>query len=113
MRPFRPHLAFAGRGVQQGTPDVTRRSVNLAWQVGIVVVLLALWQWAWKLKPYAPWTVPDVFDPYFVSKPSDIWTQFLRLSCLQPKPGEWALPGARRSLPAPPASRTTSGSPPS
>ena len=73
---------------------MTRRSVNLAWQIGIVVVLLALWQWAWKLKPYAPWAVPDVFDPYFVSKPSDIWTQFLRLSCLQPKLGEWALPGS-------------------
>lgn len=73
---------------------MSRRAATLAWQVGIVLVLLALWQWAWNLKPYAPWAVPDVFDPYFVSRPSEIWTRFLRLSCLQPKPGEWAIPGS-------------------
>lgn len=70
-----------------------RRLSNLCWQVGIVLVGLALWQWAWTLKPLAPWAVPDVFDPYFVSRPSEIWSQFLRLSCLQPKAGDWAMPG--------------------
>lgn len=72
---------------------MSRRATNLAWQLGIVVVLLALWQWAWSLKPFAPWAVPDIFDPYFVSRPSEVWAQFLRLSCLQPKPGVWAMPG--------------------
>ncbi|MDP9096616.1 MAG: ABC transporter permease, partial [Pseudomonadota bacterium] len=73
---------------------MNRRISTLIWQVGIVAVLLALWQWAWTLKPLAPWAVPDIFDPYFVSRPSEIWTQFLRLSCLQPKPGAWAMPGS-------------------
>lgn len=72
---------------------MSRRAANLAWQLGIVAVLLALWQWAWSLKPFAPWGVPDIFDPYFVSRPSEVWAQFLRLSCLQPKPGVWAMPG--------------------
>lgn len=72
---------------------MSRRASNLAWQLGIVAVLLALWQWAWSLKPFAPWAVPDIFDPYFVSRPSEVWAQFLRLSCLQPKPGLWAMPG--------------------
>jgi len=72
---------------------MSRRATNLALQLGIVAVLLALWQWAWSLKPFAPWAVPDIFDPYFVSRPSEVWAQFLRLSCLQPKPGVWALPG--------------------
>ncbi len=73
---------------------MSRRATNLAWQLGIVAVLLALWQWAWSLKPFAPWAVPDIFDPYFVSRPSEVWAQFLRLSCLQPKPGVWAMPGS-------------------
>ena len=83
---------------------MARRMVNLAWQMGIAVAVLALWQWAWTLKPIVPWAVPDIFDPYFVSRPSDIWAQFLRLSCLQPKPGEWRparlrrLPGLHRAL---------------
>ena len=29
-----------------------------------------------------PWLVPDLLDPYFVSKPSEIFKQFLRMSCL-------------------------------
>jgi NitT/TauT family transport system permease protein len=73
---------------------MNRRIGTLLWQVGIVPMLLALWQWAWALKPFAPWAVPDIFDPYFMSRPSEIWTQFLRLSCLQPKPGAWAIPGS-------------------
>lgn len=73
---------------------MSRRTSNLMWQVGITLGVLALWQWAWSLKTLAPWAVPDIFDPYFVSRPSEIWTQFLRLSCLHSKPGEWSLPGS-------------------
>ena len=71
-----------------------RQMVNATWQVGITLAVLAAWQWAWTLKPFAPWAVPDIFDPYFVSRPSEIWAQFLRLSCLQPKVGAWAIPGS-------------------
>ncbi len=34
-----------------------------------------------------PWLVPDLLDPYFVSKPSEIFEQFLILSCLKSKLG--------------------------
>ena len=30
-----------------------------------------------------------MLDPYFVSRPSEIWQQFLRLSCLESRTGEW------------------------
>ena len=71
---------------------MSRRAANLGWQILIACSVIAIWQWAWDLHAVAPWAVPDLFDPYFVSRPSQIWTQFLRLSCLQSKPGEWSLP---------------------
>ena len=37
----------------------------------------------------APWLVPSILDPYFVSKPSLIWNEFLRLSCLKPNGADW------------------------
>lgn len=73
---------------------MTQRVSNLVWQVAIVLTILALWQWAWNFRAVAPWAVPALFDPYFVSRPSEIWEQFLRLSCLQAKPGSWSLPGS-------------------
>jgi len=68
-----------------------RRVVNLAWQIAIGVGALALWQWAWDLHDNVPWLVPEIFDPYFVSKPSDIFSQFLRMSCLMTSKGDWTL----------------------
>ena len=38
---------------------------------------LAVWQWGWELHDKLPWLVPDLLDPYFVSKPSAIFQQFL------------------------------------
>ena len=40
--------------------------------------------------------MPDILDPYFVSKPSEIYKQFLRMGCLVSPRGEWTLgtPGA-------------------
>ena len=54
---------------------------------GLLVLMLALWQWGWDLRgPLGRlgigWLVPTVLDPYFVSKPSLIWSRFLELSCL-------------------------------
>ena len=65
-----------------------RRPINtLAWQALICVAVLSVWQWGYDLHPSIPWLVPDLLDPYFVSKPSQIFEQFLILSCLKSKLG--------------------------
>ena len=56
--------------------------MTLFWQVALTLAWLALWQWGWDLHERAPWAVPDMLDPYFVSRPSEIWQQFLRPSDL-------------------------------
>jgi NitT/TauT family transport system permease protein len=64
-------------------------STVILWRVVILLLMLAIWQWgydlrAWPaLKPY----VPNFLDPYFVSKPSEIWKSFLRLGCLTDRGG--------------------------
>jgi len=60
---------------------------TLAWQVGICVVVLSVWQWGYQFHARLPWLVPDLLDPYFISKPSEIFEQFLMLSCLKSKLG--------------------------
>jgi len=71
-----------------------RRATTLLWQLAIGVGFLVYWQYAWDLHDKVPWLVPELFDPYFVSKPSDIFAQFLHLGCLQTVKGEWTLPGS-------------------
>jgi NitT/TauT family transport system permease protein len=66
-----------------------RRLSTLLWQIGLTLAWLALWQWGWDLHERAPWAIPDILDPYFVSRPSEIWQQFLRLSCLESRTGTW------------------------
>ena len=63
------------------------RGLTLAWQVLICVGVGSIWQWGYALHETAPWLVPDLLDPYFVSKPSEIFNQFLSLSCLTSKSG--------------------------
>jgi NitT/TauT family transport system permease protein len=64
------------------------RSINiLAWQALICVIVLSIWQWGYDLHTSVPWLVPDLLDPYFVSKPSEILQQFLILSCFKSKLG--------------------------
>jgi NitT/TauT family transport system permease protein len=64
------------------------RAVNtLAWQAAICAAVLATWQWGFDLHGRLPWLVPDLLDPYFVSKPSEIFDNFLILSCLKSKLG--------------------------
>jgi NitT/TauT family transport system permease protein len=60
---------------------------TLVWQVSICVVVLSVWQWGYQLHSRFPWLVPDLLDPYFVSKPSEIFDQFLILSCFKSKLG--------------------------
>ncbi len=58
-----------------------------AWQLAICVVVLSIWQWGYDLHASLPQLVPDLLDPYFISKPSDIFENFLILSCLKSKWG--------------------------
>src|SRR4051812_10521007 len=60
---------------------------TFAWQMLICVGFLSIWQWGYDLHGRLPWLVPDLLDPYFVSKPSDIFEHFLILSCLKSKLG--------------------------
>jgi NitT/TauT family transport system permease protein len=65
-----------------------RRTGNvLIWQVAICAVVLVVWQWGYDLHGRLPWLIPDLLDPYFISKPSDILDNFLILSCLKSKLG--------------------------
>ena len=59
------------------------------WQFAILVVVLAIWQWGYdaSLAVLPKAWVPKILDPYFVSKPSAIWTSFLKLACLTDKDG--------------------------
>ena len=58
---------------------------------GLLALMLVTWQWGWDLKPVLGWLVPNILDPYFVSKPSLIWSRFLELGCLAlPKSNAWA-----------------------
>jgi NitT/TauT family transport system permease protein len=66
----------------------TRRPLStLAWQALICVAVLSIWQWGYDLHGRLPWLVPDLLDPYFVSKPSEIFQQFLILGCFKSKLG--------------------------
>jgi NitT/TauT family transport system permease protein len=73
-----------------------RRLSTLLWQIAFGLAALAIWQWGWDLHVVAPWLVPDLLDPYFVSRPSDIYQQFLRMGCLVSSDGQWTFnePGA-------------------
>jgi NitT/TauT family transport system permease protein len=66
---------------------VRRPISTLAWQAFICIAVLSIWQWGYDLHASIPWLVPDLLDPYFVSKPSQIFEQFLILSCLKSKLG--------------------------
>jgi NitT/TauT family transport system permease protein len=68
--------------------SMNRRSLStLAWQALICVIVLSVWQWGYQFHARLPWLVPDLLDPYFISRPSEIFEQFLKLSCLKSKLG--------------------------
>jgi NitT/TauT family transport system permease protein len=65
-----------------------RRPVStFVWQAAICAVVLTIWQWGYDLHTKLPWLVPDLLDPYFISKPSEIFNNFLILSCIKSKTG--------------------------
>src|SRR5256885_14222578 len=63
------------------------RTSTLAWQIFICAAVLSIWQWGYDLHTRFPSLVPDLLDPYFVSKPSQIFEHCLILSCLKSKLG--------------------------
>jgi NitT/TauT family transport system permease protein len=62
---------------------------TLLWQALICIAVLAIWQWGFSLRTSVPWLIPDLLDPYFISRPSDIFDKFLVLGCLKSKTGAW------------------------
>ncbi len=60
---------------------------TIGWQLLICAVVLSVWQWGYDLHGRWPWLVPDLLDPYFISKPSEIFDNFLVLSCFKSKIG--------------------------
>jgi NitT/TauT family transport system permease protein len=69
--------------------NMRSRWIILFWQIVILAVTMAVWQWGFDLCRALlpkPW-VPKILDPYFISKPSAIWTSFLRLGCFTDKAG--------------------------
>lgn len=68
---------------------INQRTSILVWQVVILVVTLSVWQWGFDvtraLLPKA--LVPSILDPYFISKPTAIWTSFLKLGCFSDSAG--------------------------
>jgi NitT/TauT family transport system permease protein len=68
-------------------PARTDLAVRL-WQVALLIAALALWQWGSALRQDG-WPVPALLDPYFISRPSEIWKRFLQLGCLMDRRGAW------------------------
>lgn len=62
---------------------------TVLWQILICAIVLAIWQWGYDLHALLPSLVPDLFDPYFISKPSEIWNGFLLLGCFKTNLGIW------------------------
>ncbi|MGQ0682540.1 ABC transporter permease [Bradyrhizobium sp.] len=54
-----------------------------------MVTTLLVWQYGNDVHLAFPALVPDIFDPYFVSTPTEIAAQFLQLACLKSSLGEW------------------------
>ncbi|NOU07995.1 MAG: ABC transporter permease, partial [Hyphomicrobiaceae bacterium] len=61
----------------------------LFWQLFILAVTFTIWEWGFDFSKRAlpKALVPTILDPYFVSKPSAIWTSFLKLGCFSDPKG--------------------------
>jgi NitT/TauT family transport system permease protein len=56
---------------------------------GLLALMLVVWQWGWDMKPTFGWAVPNLLDPYFISKPTLIWKRFLEMGCFVAERGGW------------------------
>ncbi|MGE0746818.1 MAG: ABC transporter permease [Rhodospirillales bacterium] len=68
---------------------MSRRTMIFLGQWGLLVFILVMWQWGWDLKPTFGWVIPNILDPYFISKPSLIWHRFLEMGCFVSERGGW------------------------
>jgi NitT/TauT family transport system permease protein len=68
---------------------VSIRVKILLWQLVILATAFCIWEWGYDLRKVAALKpfVPSILDPYFISKPSAIWTSFLKLGCLSDPAG--------------------------
>lgn len=65
------------------------RQINWTWRTALAVLLVVVWQWGYALHDQLPWMTPEILNPYFISKPSQILHEFLRQSCLMSYKGKW------------------------
>jgi len=84
---------------------VDMRWVNL-WRLVVLVLILVVWQWGWEVNLWLvsgldhEWQnalTVKVLDPFFISKPSEIWDRFLALGCFDDKNGFWDCVHHRRN----------------
>jgi NitT/TauT family transport system permease protein len=68
---------------------MARRLSAWFWQAVIILGSLAVWQWGHSHAGMS------FLDPYFLSRPSDIWQQFLQQGCFKPSANEWVGSAAR------------------
>lgn len=71
------------------SPQESSWKVVTLWRLGILISALIVWEWGFEARNIAAGLVPAFLDPYFVSKPSEIWAHFLRMSCLMDRGGAW------------------------
>jgi NitT/TauT family transport system permease protein len=71
------------------------------WRLVVLVLVLAIWQWGdavnqWLIsgleKDWRRALTIVILEPFFISKPTDIWARFLDLACFTGRDGAW-LPG--------------------
>lgn len=70
----------------------SEKIVIRGWQIFILLASLAMWEWGFAARAYAPWLVPEVLDPYFVSKPTLVFQHLMTASCLVSAQGIWQWP---------------------
>lgn len=58
------------------------------WRIALLLLFLVIWQWGFGLQPQLPWLIPDFVDPYFISRPSDIWQKLTSMACLTDDAGQ-------------------------
>lgn len=63
--------------------------INWGWRVALGVLIVVVWQWGYAFRAQVPWLTPEILNPYFVSKPSAIFHQFLQQGCLVSYKGTW------------------------
>jgi NitT/TauT family transport system permease protein len=59
------------------------------WRAAVLISCFIMWEWGFNLQKYAAWLVPDLLDPYFISRPTEIWQRYLRMACLTDRNGLW------------------------